>query len=108
MIKDKGNLAVVECICKIRRTERCLQTCETAADVTTFPQHASDDTTFKRRFALKAMISTHEFAYRNWMLMEPDESMTKEQLVVGESCAGNKWHNPISYYTNPTKRDVVS
>ena len=54
------------------------------------------------------MISTHELAYRNWMLMEPDESMTKEQLVAGESCAGKKWHNPISYYTNPTKRDVVS
>ena len=108
MIKDKGNLAVVECICKIGRTQRCLQNCDTEANITTFSQDASDDMIFNRRFDWKVLIGTPEIAFRNWMLMEPDESMTKEQLVAGESCAGKKWHIPINYYTNPNKRDVVS
>ena len=76
MIKDKGNLAVVECICKIGRTERCLRNCDTEGNITT-SQDAYDNTTFKRRFDLKAILGTHEFAYRNLMLMEPDELMTK-------------------------------
>ena len=45
------------------------------------------------------------------MLMEPYESshLTNDKRTAAEEyCAGQKWHNPISYYTNPSKRDGVS
>jgi hypothetical protein len=51
-------------------------------------------------FHLKAMIGYQEFAYTNRKLMEPDESShptTDKRTVAGESFAGQKWHNPISY-----------
>ena len=57
------------------------------------------------------MIGTHEFAYRNWMLMEPNKSshLTNDKVTVaGVYCAGQKWHNPISYYINPSNRNVAS
>ena len=94
--KDKGNLAVVECNCKVHGIERWLRNLDSEGNNTTFSQDASYITIFKRRFDLKAIIGTHEFAHRNWMLMEPNKSshLTNDKVTVaGEYCAGQKWHN---------------
>jgi len=107
MTKDQGNLAVVKCIYKIDRTERWLRNCGTEGNITTFCQDASDNTIFKRRFDLKAIIGTREFAYINWMLMEPDELMTKEQLPENLVQAENATTQQATN-TNQTKRDAVS
>ena len=44
-----------------------------------------DNMVFKRRFDLIATIGTHQFAYTNYLLIEPDESthlqLTTEQLL---------------------------
>ena len=75
MTKAKGNIAVLECICKRNPIERWPRNCDTEGNITTsFPQDAGDNTVFKRRFDLKAMIGIHEFSYKNYMLMEPGES----------------------------------
>ena len=77
----------------------------------TFSKDASYKTIFKRRFDLKAILGTHEFAYRNWMLMERNKSghLTNNNVTVPvKYCAGQKWHNPISYYIKPSNRDAVS
>ena len=54
-----------ECICKIDRTERWLRNCNT-----TFSQDAGDNTVSYKRFDLKAMIDTHEFA---WMIQRASD-----------------------------------
>ena len=71
--KDKGNLVVVECNCNIDGIERWLRNRNYEGNVSTFFQDASYKTIFKRIFDLKAIIGTHEIAYKNWMLMEPNK-----------------------------------
>ena len=42
--------------------------------------------------------------------MEPNKSshLTNDKVTIaGEYCAGQKWHNPISYYINSSNRDVI-
>ena len=92
--KDKGNLAVLECICKRDRTESI----GSEAKVTSllFPMMLVIIQSSRGDLTLKAMVGTHEFAYTNWMLMEPVESShltTDKRTVAGEYCAGQKWHN---------------
>ena len=76
-----------------------------ATSLPTFSHDASDNTVFMRRFDMKAIISTHEFAYRNWMLIEPCESShltTDKRTLAGENKFQGKQgqlnklqHNPV-------------
>jgi len=53
---DKGNIAILEGICKRDRTERWIQNRDTDGKNTTLSQDAVDSTAFKRRFYSKTVI----------------------------------------------------
>ena len=65
----------------------------------------------RKKIDFKAITGTHEFTYRDWTLMEQNKSshLTNGKVAVArEYFAGQRWHNSISYYVSPSKRDAVS
>ena len=66
-MKDKGQRK--SCCIVVRLPQKCTETWfryyDTESNINTLSQDAYGNTAFKRKFDLKAMISTREFAYKN-------------------------------------------